>query len=196
MDLYNAENLLVLIDALGRKFGGRREVSVYANHIFNTEISMAELHSHGEWEERYAAMCRIEERLTKNNLTRRSGIAKKLRTNHCMADSGRAVVIAPTGDISLCEHHIFDEHIGNIYEDGFDCAMVESWKEKPAEIAECATCFFYPECTMLKKCKVNNTCYPVKTEENRMMTKQKMLWEYKQFLEKKETGNEEDAAFC
>lgn len=196
MDLYNAENLLELIDELGSKFADRREVIVYANHIFNTEIPLSQLHSHSEWKKRHAAMCRIENKLRKNNLSRRVGIAKKLKTNHCMADCGHAVVIAPTGDISLREHYIFSEHIGSIYKPEFDLSRVEIWKIRPPKKPECAECFYYPECTMLQKCSVNNTCFPVKIEENRMDTKGRMLWEYRRFLEKKEPDDEEDTAFC
>lgn len=182
MDLYNAENLLALVEELAERFHGKPGLHIYAHHLFDKDKPMAEMHSDEEWDARDRAMARLTEKIAQLGLATRRGIAKKLRSNHCMADSGNAITILPTGDIGLCEHFSENEFIGHIDREGFDKAMIASWKETVPALPECAGCFYYPTCWRLKKCANSSVCFEQLRRERRRQTEQEMLYEYKKWL--------------
>lgn len=196
MDLYNAENLLELVEELAERFAGRKGLHVYAHHIFEGNTPMAESHTEQEWEERNEAMCRLEDRINTVGLGRKGGISKNIRLNYCMADSGRSVTILPDGNIGLCEHFSEDEFIGHMDKEGFDTAMVKSWAERVPEIPECAACFYYPECIKLKKCASGSICFRQLREEQLRKTKRQMLCEYHNWKTETEAEDTEDADAC
>ena len=196
MDLYNAENLMELVDQLALRFEGKKGIAIYANHIFDANVPMAELHDEEEWAKREKALIDLEEKILKYDLSKKLRIAKKHRLNHCMVDNGRSVLIVPSGNIGLCEHYLDREFIGHIDKESFDKEMVASWKERTPEIPECADCFFYPECIVLKKCTANSVCYQYRRETSLRDTKQKMLNEYKVWQDKTEEMPEEEMEIC
>ena len=178
MDLHNADNLLELVDELADRFKGNRYLRVYAHHLFKGNEAMANIHTAEEWAVREEAMLRLEERIEKSGFAIKRRISKAPKLNHCMADSGKAVTILPTGDIGLCEHFSEDEFIGHIDREGFDAEVVASWRETTPEIPECATCFYYPSCVNLKKCASGSVCFDVLRREHYRKTVQAMLNEY------------------
>lgn len=196
MDLYNAEDLLKLVDELASRFDGKSGLHVYAHHLFDKNLPMAEMHSYEEWETRDAAMKRLTEKIVQCGLSAQRGIAKKLRTNHCMADSGNAVTILPTGDIGLCEHFSENEFIGHIDREGFDAEMVASWKETVPALPECSDCFCYPTCWRLKKCANSRVCFEQLRRERRRQTEQEMLYEYKKWQANATGEDEAEEDFC
>jgi len=196
MDLYNAEDLLKLMDDLALRFGGRKGLHVYAHHLFKDNLPMAESHTDEEWEEREAAMRRLEEKILQSGLRVKKGISHKLRLNQCMADSGNAVTILPDGNIGLCEHFSDLEFIGHIDREGFDASVVASWKERTPEIPECAECFYYPECIKLKKCANASVCYRQFRQQRLRSTQRAMVNEYEKWKNQTNAEDEDDAGFC
>ena len=196
MDLYNAEDLLKLVDELSQRFNGRKGLSVYAHHLFDGDKPMAEMHSDAEWDARDLAMKRLTEKIAQCGLMNTGGIAKKLRTNHCMADSGHSITILPTGDIGLCEHFSETEFIGHIDREGFDAEMVESWKETVPALPECSDCFYYPTCWRLKKCANSRTCFRQLRQERLRKTQQEMLCEYNRWLTGVTTAEDAEIDGC
>lgn len=196
MDLYNAEDLRRLVDELAKRFGGRKGLRVYAHHLFKGDEPMAELHTKEEWEKRDEAMCRLEEKIAQSGLSSKGGIDKHVRQNHCMADSGSSVTILPDGNIGLCEHFSESEFIGHIDREGFDEAVVNSWKERVPEIPECAECFYYPSCLQLKKCASGSVCFEQLRRDHRRKTEQAMHWEYHRWKIKADSEEDEEATFC
>lgn len=192
MDMHNADNLLELADELSQRFGGKKGIYVYAHHIFKNNESMADMHTEEEWQVREEAMDRLFEKLVQSGLAGKAGIPKGLKLTRCMADSGKSVTILPDGNIGLCEHFSESEFIGHIDREGFDEDMVASWKETIPEIEECATCFYYPECVMLKKCSNENKCFPQYRAGFLRSTKWKMECEYKKWKTKQEQTEEEE----
>ena len=178
MDLYNAEDLLQLVQELSLKFGNHKKIRVYAHHIFKAGEAMSDIHSQEEWQRRDDAMIRLENAISVGGLSYRSGISKRVCLNHCMADSGNDITILPDGNIGLCEHHLDSEFIGHIEQDGFDMIAVESWKEASPPISECDTCFNYPDCIMLKKCTSDQKCYLQRRQGILRNTILKMINEY------------------
>lgn len=196
MDLYNAENLLELVDELALRFGGKQGLHVYAHHIFDGDKPMAESHTSTEWDLRDQAMQRLTEKIAQQGLAARRGIAQKIRTNHCMADSGNTITILPTGDIGLCEHFSENEFIGHIDREGFDSEMISSWKETVPALPECSDCFCYPTCWRLKKCANSSVCFEQLRRERRRQTEQEMLYEYKKWKLNAAAEDEAEEDFC
>ena len=191
MDLYNAEDLMKLVEELAERFGGRKGISVYAHHIFKGNEAMADSHTEEEWAERTQAMIRLEDKIRECGLESKAGISKHIKLNHCMADSGKSVTILPDGHIGLCEHFSENEFIGHIDQEGFDEAMVKSWKERMPELPECAECVLYPECIQLKKCPNGGKCFPALREERIRKIKRQMLNEYERW-KSQQTSEETD----
>lgn len=196
MDMHNADNLLELVEELGQRFAGKKGLHVYAHHLFKGNEPMAEIHTQEEWAERDRAMCRLNDKIRALGLAAQRGISKKPKLNYCMADSGSSVTILPNGEIGLCEHFSEDEFIGHIDREGFDQAVVDSWKERIPEIPECAECFYYPSCVTLKKCASGSVCFPLQREEYLRKTKQEMLTEYERWKKQEQTEETEDAELC
>ncbi len=178
MDMYNAENLLELVEELAKTFAGRKGLRVYAHHIFDGNAPMATTHTETEWDKRDAAMIRIEQAILQHGLTGKGGIAKQLKLNYCMADSGQSVTILPDGSIGLCEHFSEDEFVGHLDREGFDQSMVSGWRETIPQIPECDTCFYYPECIKLKKCASSSICFRQLRQDQLRKTKRQMENEY------------------
>lgn len=181
MDLYNAEDLLTLAQELAQRFGGNKYISVYAHHLFKTDIPMAEMHSDEEWEKRDVAMQRLTDCLSQNGLTAKVGVSKHIKSNFCKADSGKSVTILPDGNIGLCEHFSESEFIGHIDQDGFDAATIARWKETMAEIPECSDCFYFLDCIRLKKCPSGRGCYRQYRQERLRNTQYKMQCTYERW---------------
>lgn len=178
MDLYNAADLLKLSEELGQRFGGRKNLKCYVRHIFQVDRPSAERHDAEGWRIREEALQRIEEKLDEYHISSKGGISKGIRVHYCQADSGKSVMILPDGNIGLCEHYSESEFIGHIDREGFDQAMIDSWKETVPEIPECADCFYYPECIKLVKCSVERVCFQQYRQWMLRRTQHQMVNEY------------------
>ena len=195
MDLYNAEDLLKLMDELASRFAEKKGLFVYAHHLFKNGISMAAMHSDEEWEKRDAAMRCLEEKILKFGFSAPSGISKNIPINKCMADSNNAVTILPGGDIGLCEQHTEKEVIGTVDSDVVDLATIASWKEKIPAIPECDSCFYYLDCIKLQKCSNDGMCYRQYREDRRRKVQRQMVNEYKKWRDHIDFDGE-DMAEC
>lgn len=196
MDLYNAEDLLILAQELADRFGGNKHLSVYAHQLFSADIPMSQMHTEEEWEKRYAAMQCITDCLSLNGLAAKGGVSKDIRTNCCKADSGHSVTILPDGSVGLCEHFSESEFIGHIDRDGFDAEMLASWKEKVPEIPECEECFYFLDCVKLKKCVSGRDCFLQYREERYRNTQHGMQCTYERWKTRTQNDEEDDNYDC
>lgn len=196
MDLYNAGDLMELVDELARRFRGKKGLHIYAHYLFREDTPSAQLHSAQGWEARDQALARLTERIAQLGLASGAGIRRTLKANYCMADSGNSVTIAPTGEIGLCDRYSDSEFIGHIDREDFDQAAVESWRETLEPFAECPDCFHYPECWRLKKCPTSNNCFPQQRNLLLRICQRQMAAEYDHW--KNQTGPEElpDPELC
>lgn len=172
MDLYNADDLMQLVDKLADRFAGRKGFHIYAFYIFDGNTPMAESHSSEEWNQREQAMIRLEDRIAQCGLAGKSRIRKHYQTHRCMADSGHCVTILPNGEIGLCEHFSETEFVGHIDTEGLDEAVMQSWRKTSPEIPECAQCFYYPDCIRLEKCANSRICFA--QDRSRILRKTKL----------------------
>ena len=178
MDLYNAEDLLALVKFLCQKFEGAKNLSIYAHHLFDANKPDAELHSELEWDARTKAMSKINDEINKYHFHQKTTISTKLKLNHCMADSGHSITILPDGNIGLCEHYIDSDFIGHIDTETFNQELIKSFSLTAPEINECANCFNYPDCIMLKRCNSTSKCFPQYVADTRKKVQQKMINTY------------------
>ncbi len=178
MDLYNIEDLLSLVDELAERFSEREKLCIYARHLFRADLPNAELHSVEGWEARDEAMRALEERIASHGLSSKLRISREFKMNSCIADNDSAVTILPDGHIGACEHFTENEFVGHIDREGFDAEMVASWKEAIPESPECADCFYYPSCILLKKCTNQSVCYPRYRQDRLKRTQRQMTGEY------------------
>ena len=196
VDLYNAQNLLALVDELAARFHNQMGLTVYTHLIFDADRPMAETYSEEESDRRDEALRLLEEKIIQVGLAPVSGIRKSLVLQQCKADNGKSVTILPTGDIGLCDFHSEDEFIGHIDREEFDEAVVKSWKEKSPEIPECADCFRYPECVQLKKCTSKSICFRQLRQERLRKTQWQMMNEYHYWLRQDAGSEAEDDELC
>lgn len=104
-----------------------------------------------------------------------------------MADNGKSIMIAPTGDIGLCEHYSEDHFISHIDSaDVVDKEMVAKFRQRREGIELCNNCPIYPQCIRLKMCEESATCTPEKVENQVNQIKFAMVRTY----EKYRVGNE------
>ena len=191
-DLYNAQNLLQLVDELAERFHGKSGLSIYAHHLFEEKKTMNEIHDDAAWTARYDALYQLENKIRENGFSSPHSIKSKLKTNHCMADSDSSITIVPTGDIGVCEHHSEDEFIGHLDKEGFDANVIKAWKERSPEIPECADCAYYPDCILLKKCTTSRDCFRQFREDKLRYLQKCMLGEYEAWLRGEKAEAEED----
>ena len=154
----NADDIMQLCDLLGRRYGGRRGISVgvvllrqYQDdvHLFPTQ-ELAVAH--------YKA---VQQKLKSLGLLHVSGLKPSFRCNACMADSDRCVAVYPDGTLGKCEHFDENEIIGSIYDNKRDHALIQSWKKRKPDAALCEDCPIYPQCFRLEKCpNSQNNCSP------------------------------------
>lgn len=196
MDLYNADDLLNLVEELAQRFVNKNGLYVYAHHIFDGKIPMAQMHTSEEWEKRDQAMRLLEEKIEQHGLMAHGGISKNIKMNHCMADSGRSVTILPDGNVGLCEHFSESEFIGHIDREGFDQSAVADWKATTPQIPECEHCFYYLDCVILKKCPNSSECYPQYRQERYRRLQRQMVNTYKKWKNQVNSEEEDDAIDC
>ena len=196
MDLYNANDLLTLVEELAHRFEGKKGLQIYAHHLFDGNRPMAESHTDEEWDLRDEAMRSLEAAIEGYGLVGKAGISKNIKLNHCMADSGSAVTITPNGDIGLCEHFSEDQFIGHIDSAGFDTAKIRDWKEKAREHPDCIDCAHYPDCVMLKNCPNTGLCFRQLRQEKLRKVERQMLNEYNMWKNRETAEQAEEDATC
>lgn len=171
MDNHNAENLFALADELHERFAGRENLSAYSHILFSFAGPKEQMRDTEERQKLFLQRQCLRDKLICYGMWQTHALKKNISLNKCMADSKDSLTILPNGDLGLCEHYSEDNFVGHIDKDGLDEVMVRSFREERAPIAECDTCFYYPECIRLKKCEEQRECFL----EMRMEYKQDML---------------------
>lgn len=196
LDLYNAENMMALVDELAERFSGKKGFTIYGFLIFDGKKAIAHAHSDEEWVPRYEALQRLNDKIRAYGLDTPRGIGRALRIGNCMVDHGKALVIAPTGEIGLCEHYSDSEFVGHIDGEKLDAAAVQAWRERCEPVEECNDCFCYPECVRLKKCTLGAVCFRHHREENLRNTRQAMRYTYRLRQQNMPQGADEEETIC
>ncbi len=152
----NKQDILALVDELTERYKNNSRVIVYTHPLYE---GCGEIETFSD-EERALVYRNYREVSAVINATGagpRYSI-ERFRTTHCMADDGRSMCVNPDGGLSLCEHHPWDELYGNIYDDNYDKAILDSWLEPAIDSVECIKCCLRPSCLRLAKCPVDEIC--------------------------------------
>jgi len=169
LGLHNADDLFALVRSLAGLYGKRQGLSCYAHVLFEESAGSGNVKQTDESRrEVYGKMEQLESLMGELGIkSKDSPLPKEIKQNRCMADSGKSILIAPTGDIGLCEHYSEDHFISHIdSDDVVDAAMVAKFRERRDEIGLCDNCPVYPQCIRLKMCEESAICTPEKVENH------------------------------
>ena len=192
VDFRNAEDLAALCGELSARFAGKSNLKVYPHVIVDNKSPEAQRSDLETWEQLRQLQYRLEDKLIAGGLClindRR--LKRELPGNCCMADNESAMTVMPDGQIGRCVHFSDSESVGRIDSTQRDQVLPESWKERREEFAECAGCFYYPECLRLKKCPNKTPCDDAERVKNRRHVEQAMINEFHQWKKGAETEKE------
>ena len=181
-DLYNADDLMVLVDELAKRFEKNNDkLEIYIFPLFDDNKPQDQRYTPEDLKLLYDKIGSLTKKVSQYGLSRMKSLRLRTapRTRHCMADSDHTAVVRPDGNLALCDHK--DEFFSHIDTQERDQAMIESWKELCEELPECNDCFYYPDCVRLKKCTNPISCTKYTREQNRyslesLVVKELKLW--------------------
>ena len=171
VDKHNIGEMAELVELLYQRFGANEHLSVYSHELFGvrTPEDNAEL---------FALRMQLKQQIIACGYDNKRRLQKDIKLNRCMADKDGSVVIAPDGHLGKCEHYFDRELFGHIDSEERDEAILRKFKEPPAEIEACTTCFFYPQCYRLVMCPSDFGCTPEIQQERLRETMEGMKYEY------------------
>ena len=167
MSSHNVENLFALAGKLHERFAGQQKLTAYSHMLFAFAGNREYVQSAEERRNLFYQQQRLREKLISYEMWQPYQLKKKLSMNMCMADSGNSLTILPNGELGLCEHYSEDHFVGHIDSEGFDETIVRKFREQWPSIADCETCFYYPECIRLRMCEERRECFTEMREERR-----------------------------
>ena len=196
MDNHNAEDLFALAEELHQRFAGKDNLTAYSHVLFEFSGSKAHIREEEDRHNLYWKQQLLRRKLTGYGLWNTARLRRDMPTNYCMADSDKALTILPNGELGLCEHYTEDNFVGHIDREELDESVRQSFREEWAPIEACKTCFFYPECIRLRKCREQRECFPEIQEKVRQDILDGMEKAYAEWLGKEEPGQEDLLSPC
>jgi len=167
MGLHNTEDLFSLVRSIIAKYGGKKNLGGYAHPLFETSAGSNSVKLNDDSRRLlYDKLKQLDDLMMSLADKREEALLpKETKKYWCMADNGQSIVIAPTGEIGLCEHYTDSNFFSSVdAPDEVDMAMVEKFREQRDEIELCDRCPLYPQCIRLKMCEESEICDPLKVE--------------------------------
>jgi len=164
---YNADDLFALVRFLADSFGGKKRFSCYAHPLFEASAGNNSLKLSDDARRLVGEkMKQLDDLMTELGImSGESKLPKEVKRRWCMADGGNGVIIAPTGEIGLCEHYSESNFFSSVdTPEVVDETVVTSFREHRDEFELCDKCPLYPQCIRLKMCEEAAICYPEKVE--------------------------------
>ena len=192
IDMHNAENLLELAEELHTEFCNPKGISVYMHALFEEVKGSKAIHDDEKRKFVFCQMNDIDALLKKYGFVRPRSLNRQVKTNHCMADNDRSVLIAPDGHIGKCEHYSEDHFVGHIGNEDCDTQMMQEFRNTCDEIKACVTCFNYPNCIRLKLCKDNPNCYQEERRHKFNKLRQSMMRAYNTYKDDQKDDQEDE----
>ena len=174
-DMHNIGEMSQLVSLLHQRFGPNEHLSVYSHELYCE-------HTPEESATLYSQRMQLQQQIDACGYRRKRKLQKGFKLNRCMADNDQSVMISPDGHLGKCEHHIDREFYGHINHEERDKANIRKFKQRPADIEACATCFYYPQCCRLVTCPICKPCTPEEREEHLYDTTASMKYEYECYL--------------
>ena len=175
VDKYNIDEMSQLVSLLHQQFGSNKHLGVYSHVLFGerTPENRSTL-----FEQRMS----LEKRIVESGFKLMRELQRGIKLNCCMADNDNSVVISPDGHLGKCEHYCDRAFFGHIDSAERDETILRRFKERPADIAACATCPYYPQCFRLVMCEDGSSCTPEVQKENLHNTIEAMKDAYQKYL--------------
>ena len=171
VDKHNIGEMAELVELLHRRFGTNEHLSVYSHELYSER-------SPEDNAELFAQRMQLEQQIAACGYNKKRRLQKDIKLNRCMADDNGSVLIAPDGRLGKCEHYFDRELFGHIDSEERNEAILRKFKERPADIEACTTCFFYPQCCRLVMCPSDFGCTPEIQQERLRETMEGMKYEY------------------
>ena len=179
----NWQDLMGLTDLLAERFGGRKGLVIYAYPLENpTDFEKGQTAGALAHDEVFREKSQIVmDRLLQLGLSReRNRLARYIRGNACVADSGVLATVLPDGALGFCGLIAEGETFGSVYSDERDEAALADWQERlPLTGPVCSDCLRYPECRILKKCPAGFICTDRWREYREQELRSQILNEYR-----------------
>lgn len=186
IDMHNADNLMELTNELHNEFTDPKGISIYMHTLFETVKGSTAMRNCQKRDTVFKKIQEIDTQLIEYGFFKPKQLDRHIKTNRCMADSDKCVVIVPNGYIGKCEHFTEDHFIGHIDKEGLDTNKQEEFKACNDEIDACATCFYYPNCVWLKICEDVPYCYQEERDNYLHNIHQRLLKAYKKYKNKEQ----------
>lgn len=152
VDFYNREDIRKLIEELGERYSGVKNITVYMNMLFNHQGFEPVHHTEDDRVELVETIRKYTNRLMELKL----GIDRKsipcLTFSQCMADNPHAIEIQPDGSFCRCEHETVTDSYGNLDDGILDPQKPLLWQEAMERSDYCPECCVYPSCYLLRRC--------------------------------------------
>ena len=152
VDFYNKDDIRVLIDDLGKRYSGKKYISIYPNMLFNGQGYEPVHHSSEEIMDLVRIVNDDTEQLKKFGLGFDRNKIPWLQASQCMADNPHTVEIQPDGSFCRCEHETIGDGYGSFDEGIVNPKKIQEWEETIERSEYCPECEIYPTCYMLKRC--------------------------------------------
>lgn len=183
MELYNYENVKVLIEKLAQRFSCFNNFEVYVGILVLKNKCANNLHM----EKVYTEYNRINKILAEYNLLREHKVlCQPITKAKCIANNPHYTLILPNGDLAKCDVASDDSIYGSIYSKKIDKNILSIYTEEFINEEKCYTCFNLPNCNRTKKCPNSSDfrCeqFVMNTIKNRL--KKRIVLAYEEFLKK------------
>lgn len=133
-------------------------LSIYSAPVYLTENTSHDIEYWNKVYENYINLETLINTCSVNNSKNSNGW-DSFKVVNCMADHiGTPNCITPTGNLTLCEHHVTDDIVGNIYTDKMNKNIVAEYHQYNNDIESCKKCPYKPMCIYLTKCPGNYPC--------------------------------------
>ena len=184
IDMHNAEDMMKLAKEFHRAFPDPEGITVYVHQLFEEERERTAIHNEEKRRIVFGKMQEIRKQLDEDGFLKMIKHRYKVRTNLCVADNDACITITPDGHIGKCDHYTTDHFVSHIDSEEWDMEMMQSFRETNDETEACITCFYYPNCFMLKKCQAAHRCFPEVQDDYLDKTRYEMMIGYKNYKNK------------
>lgn len=150
----NFDDLINLIDCLSETLPKQNGTNwhIYSHLLFEIERSNDEILRKRMFERQEYLTDYIKR---KENINKKEYLNYRIDTFGCEATTGHAIVIAPDGELFLCEHVTETESCGTIEHDAEKFANIRYMREIMEKKDFCESCPIYPCCHKMKHCPVS-----------------------------------------
>ena len=156
IDLYNKDDLRILVEELCNRFGNHPNLVIYQFPIFDDSRTIDRTKE--ENIRLFKAIKEIDDYLDSKGFFTGKVPNSMLPSSLCKADDGNSVLIGVDGKLGTCEHYIHSNFWGHISNpDKKDFKELGKWREYN-KLEICNSCPLYAECIKPTYCKEMGKC--------------------------------------